>query len=64
MTTNENITKELQTKHHYAMKHLYNALDNIEANGSNPDYWRGVVNGLEAAMDALGIEHEQFDPMH
>ena len=59
----ESIAKDLQTKHHNAMAHLYNALDNAEANGSNPDYWRGVVIGLEAAMDALNIEHEQFDPI-
>lgn len=55
---------ELKKKHHYAMTHLYNALANADVNGSNPDYWRGVVNGLEAAMDMLGIEHEQFDPLH
>lgn len=53
---------ELRKDHHYAMTKLYQAQGGAVM-GESEDYWRGVVVGLEAVLDMLGVEHESYNPL-
>jgi hypothetical protein len=54
--------ERLKRDYDYALNTLYAIQNGL--NGSDESYWRGVVSGLEDALNALGIEHEGYNPLH
>lgn len=54
----------IQADHRYILVKLYAAQKQGSADMQHEEYWRGALKGIESAMDALGIEHEQYDPLH
>lgn len=57
------ITGDMQRHHSFVLTHLYRAQAGDETTGATEDYWRGALNGIEACLDALGIEHTEFSPL-
>lgn len=67
MTKTATPIENIKNMHHFVLTMLYNAQNNggvDDLNHLSEEYWRGALNGAESVMDALGIEHEGFNPLH
>lgn len=54
---------DLKQHHDYVLTMLYRVGAGKTDTGASEDYWRGALNGIEACLDALGVEHEEFSPL-
>lgn len=54
--------EKIKADHRYILTNLYKVQAGKDADGRDESYWRGALNGIEGAMDALGIEHEKYSP--
>lgn len=57
------IMSEMERHHHYVLTMLYRVGAGKTDTGASEDYWRGALNGIEACLDALGVEYEKFSPL-